>query len=148
LCSLLSSTAALGRPESYFREPDEAAWAERLGVPKMGRRVRHYRDFVTVSELPVEVLVDGGHIALQGRQADVSVSGLEPGYGRLGGPHTSGHGGLGQALVKAMGNQIHGKVAPALGDGFEAGERRLMGALVILRSAVVHLLLHLSYDIS
>ena len=46
LCSLLSSTAALGRQESYFREPDEAAWAERLGVPKMGRRVRHYRDFV------------------------------------------------------------------------------------------------------
>ena len=45
LCSLLSSTTALGRPESYFREPDEAAWAERLGVPKMGR-VRDYRDFV------------------------------------------------------------------------------------------------------
>lgn len=45
MCSLLSSTAALGRLESYFREPDEAAWAECLGVPKMGR-VRDYRDFV------------------------------------------------------------------------------------------------------
>jgi LPS sulfotransferase NodH len=33
LCSLLSSTGVAGHPESYFREPDEPWWAERLGVP-------------------------------------------------------------------------------------------------------------------
>lgn len=33
LCGLLASTGVAGRPESYFREPDEEAWARRLGVP-------------------------------------------------------------------------------------------------------------------
>ena len=33
LCSLLASTGVAGRPESYFREPDEQTWARRLGVP-------------------------------------------------------------------------------------------------------------------
>jgi LPS sulfotransferase NodH len=32
LCSLLASTGVAGRPESFFREPDERWWAERLGV--------------------------------------------------------------------------------------------------------------------
>jgi LPS sulfotransferase NodH len=46
LCSLLSSTGVLGRPESYFREPDEAAWADRFGLPTEGSRVRDYDAFV------------------------------------------------------------------------------------------------------
>lgn len=33
LCSLLTSTGVAGRPESYFREPDQHEWAERFGVP-------------------------------------------------------------------------------------------------------------------
>jgi LPS sulfotransferase NodH len=33
LCDLLRSTGVAGRPESYFRQPDEAAWRTRLGVP-------------------------------------------------------------------------------------------------------------------
>jgi trehalose 2-sulfotransferase len=33
LCSLLQSTGVAGRPESYFREPDERMWAQRFGVP-------------------------------------------------------------------------------------------------------------------
>jgi len=32
LCSLLASTGVAGRPESYFREPDQGAWAERFDV--------------------------------------------------------------------------------------------------------------------
>jgi len=32
LCGLLRSTGVLGRPESYFREPDEVAWAARFGL--------------------------------------------------------------------------------------------------------------------
>lgn len=32
LCSLLASTGVAGRPESYFRAPDERTWAARLGV--------------------------------------------------------------------------------------------------------------------
>lgn len=46
LCSLLSSTGVLGRPQSYFREPDEAAWAVRFGLATEGRRVRDYNAFV------------------------------------------------------------------------------------------------------
>lgn len=46
LCSLLTSTGVLGRPESYFREPDEAEWAGRFGLPTEGQRVRDYAAFV------------------------------------------------------------------------------------------------------
>jgi len=46
LCSLLCSTGVLGRPESYFREPDEVAWATRFGLSTEGGRVRDYRAFV------------------------------------------------------------------------------------------------------
>ena len=46
LCGLLSSTGVLGRPESYFREADEVAWATRFGLAVEGGRVRDYRAFV------------------------------------------------------------------------------------------------------
>jgi trehalose 2-sulfotransferase len=46
LCSLLCSTGVLGRPESYFREPDEVAWATRFVLATEGGRVRDYRAFV------------------------------------------------------------------------------------------------------
>jgi trehalose 2-sulfotransferase len=46
LCGLLYSTGVLGRPESYFREPDEVAWATRFGLATEGRHVRDYRAFV------------------------------------------------------------------------------------------------------
>jgi trehalose 2-sulfotransferase len=32
LCDLLTSTGVAGRPESYFREPDQEDWARRFGV--------------------------------------------------------------------------------------------------------------------
>ncbi len=46
LCSLLSSTGVLGRPESYFRGPDETAWAEHFDLPHDGSQVRDYGAFV------------------------------------------------------------------------------------------------------
>ncbi|WP_088289414.1 Stf0 family sulfotransferase [Kineosporia sp. A_224] len=46
LCSLLRSTGVLGRPESYFREPDEAAWARRLGVGVAAERAADYPSYV------------------------------------------------------------------------------------------------------
>jgi LPS sulfotransferase NodH len=46
---LLSSTGVLGRPESYFREPDEVAWATRFGLATEGGRVRDYRAFVNAA---------------------------------------------------------------------------------------------------
>ena len=49
LCSLLYSTGVLGRPESYFREPDEVAWAARFGLATEGGRVRDYRAFVNAA---------------------------------------------------------------------------------------------------
>lgn len=49
LCGLLSSTGVLGRPESYFREPDEADWAARFGLATEGGRVRDYRAFVAAA---------------------------------------------------------------------------------------------------
>src|SRR5215218_8101696 len=49
LCSLLRSTGVLGRPESYFREPDEVSWAARFGLTTEGGRVRDYRAFVNAA---------------------------------------------------------------------------------------------------
>jgi LPS sulfotransferase NodH len=46
LCGLLASTGVAGRPESYFREPDEPAWARRLGVAVAGDGSFDYRVFV------------------------------------------------------------------------------------------------------
>lgn len=46
LCSLLASTGRLGRPESYFREDDEVAWAECFGLHTDGRRVRNYAAYL------------------------------------------------------------------------------------------------------
>ena len=46
LCSLLTSTGVLGRPESYFREPDEVAWATRFDLATEGGHARDYRAFV------------------------------------------------------------------------------------------------------
>jgi LPS sulfotransferase NodH len=46
LCSLLYSTGVLGRPESYFREQDEVAWAAKFGLATEGGRVLDYRAFV------------------------------------------------------------------------------------------------------
>jgi LPS sulfotransferase NodH len=36
LCGLLRSTDLAGRPESYFRLPDEQAWADRWQLPRKG----------------------------------------------------------------------------------------------------------------
>ena len=49
LCGLLPSSGVLGRPESYFREPDEVAWAEMFGLATEGGRVRNYRAFVNAA---------------------------------------------------------------------------------------------------
>lgn len=46
LCGLLASTGVAGRPESYFREPDEQAWARRLGITVAGDGSFDYRSFV------------------------------------------------------------------------------------------------------
>lgn len=45
LCRLLSATHVLGRPESYFREPDEVLWSQRFGLRTEGDRVHDYRQF-------------------------------------------------------------------------------------------------------
>lgn len=45
LCSLLTSTGVAGRPESYFREPDQHAWAERFGAPVADDGSFDYRAF-------------------------------------------------------------------------------------------------------
>jgi trehalose 2-sulfotransferase len=46
LCSLLSSTGVAGHPDSYFRGPDEQAWADELGVPARAGRALDYADFI------------------------------------------------------------------------------------------------------
>ncbi|MFI7639279.1 Stf0 family sulfotransferase [Nonomuraea sp. NPDC049400] len=42
LLGLLESTGVAGRPQAYFREPDEPLWAERWGLP----RTAGYADYV------------------------------------------------------------------------------------------------------
>lgn len=46
LCSLLTSTGVAGRPESYFRQPDESTWATRWHIPRRPDGSFDYRDYV------------------------------------------------------------------------------------------------------
>ncbi|CAA9356989.1 MAG: hypothetical protein AVDCRST_MAG29-2653 [uncultured Nocardioidaceae bacterium] len=46
LCGLLQSTGVAGRPESYFREPDEHLWAHRWRIPTGADGSFDYRDYV------------------------------------------------------------------------------------------------------
>jgi len=45
LCGLLRATGVAGRPESYFRRPDEHAWADRWRLPRGAGGSCDYRDF-------------------------------------------------------------------------------------------------------
>ncbi len=46
MCSLLQSTDVAGRPESYFRRPDEPIWARRWRIPANRDGSFDYRDYV------------------------------------------------------------------------------------------------------
>lgn len=45
LCGLLESTGVAGRPESYFRQPDEYAWAGRWGIVSRSDGTFTYADY-------------------------------------------------------------------------------------------------------
>ena len=46
LCGLMASTKVAGRPESYFRKPDEQLWAGRWGSVRSSDGVFEYSEFV------------------------------------------------------------------------------------------------------
>jgi trehalose 2-sulfotransferase len=46
LCGLLESTGVAGRPESYFRRPDEQSWAARWGIVSPPGGSFSYADYV------------------------------------------------------------------------------------------------------
>ena len=46
LCGLLESTEVAGRPESYFRQPDEQSWAARWGIVRSPDGVFEYAEYV------------------------------------------------------------------------------------------------------
>jgi LPS sulfotransferase NodH len=46
LCGLLESTGVAGHPESYFRHPDEGAWAARWGITSRAGDAFSYADYV------------------------------------------------------------------------------------------------------
>lgn len=46
LCGLLESTGVAGRPESYFRQPDEPSWANRWGIVSSPGGGFSYADYV------------------------------------------------------------------------------------------------------
>jgi trehalose 2-sulfotransferase len=45
-CGLLQSTSIAGRPESYFRLPDEPSWVDRWGIARDPDGSFDYRDYV------------------------------------------------------------------------------------------------------
>jgi LPS sulfotransferase NodH len=45
-CGLLRSTGVAGRPESYFRQPDEQSWADRWQIARDRGGSFDYRDYV------------------------------------------------------------------------------------------------------
>lgn len=46
LCGLMSSTTVAGRPESYFRQPDEELWANRWDIVRSSDGAFEYAEFV------------------------------------------------------------------------------------------------------
>ena len=46
LCGLMASTKVAGKPESYFRIPDEQSWAARWDIPRSSDGAFEYSDFV------------------------------------------------------------------------------------------------------
>ena len=46
LCGLLQSTNVAGRPESYFRVPDEQTWANRWRLPRRPDGTFNYHDYI------------------------------------------------------------------------------------------------------
>lgn len=46
LCGLLRSTGVAGRPDSYFRLPDEASWAHRWRIARDPGETFDYQDYV------------------------------------------------------------------------------------------------------
>ena len=46
LLGLLDSTGVAGRPQAYFRQPDEPLWAERWGIPREPGGAFDYADYV------------------------------------------------------------------------------------------------------
>jgi LPS sulfotransferase NodH len=46
LCGLLESTGVAGHPESYFRQPDEPAWAARWGIVSQPGGTFRYADYL------------------------------------------------------------------------------------------------------
>ncbi|MEU4832628.1 Stf0 family sulfotransferase [Streptosporangium sp. NPDC023615] len=46
LLGLLESTGVAGRPQAYFREPDEPLWADRWRIPRTARGGFDYADYV------------------------------------------------------------------------------------------------------
>lgn len=46
MCALLRDTGIAGRPESYFRQPDEQSQADRWQLPRDDRGSFDYRDYV------------------------------------------------------------------------------------------------------
>jgi trehalose 2-sulfotransferase len=51
LLGLLESTDVAGRPEAYFRAPDEAMWADRWHLPGAGVGAFDYADFVRAARI-------------------------------------------------------------------------------------------------
>ena len=46
LCGLMASTTVAGRPESYFRQPDEELWANRWDIVRSSDGAFEYAEFV------------------------------------------------------------------------------------------------------
>lgn len=46
LLGLLGSTGVAGRPQAYFREPDEPLWADRWQIPRTSEGAFDYADYV------------------------------------------------------------------------------------------------------
>ena len=51
LCGLLASTEVAGRPESYFRAPDQQSWADRWNLSRNVDGEIDYRDFVRAAQV-------------------------------------------------------------------------------------------------
>lgn len=120
LCGLLSSTGVAGRPESYFRVPDEQFWADRWRIRRDNAGRFDYHDYVraavaegrTGNGLFAARVMWGtlGEIIAGLSSEDIGLSDLEAltrGFGRIGFVHLWREDTLAQAVSWVRAEQTH-----------------------------------------
>lgn len=96
LCGLLKSTGVAGRPDSFFRLPDEPSWADRWQIPRDHDGSFSYADFVRAA-------IAAGSTSNGVFAARIMWGTMDEMVAKLGAVHTDIHGSDRKLLTRAFG---------------------------------------------